>query len=1296
LLSFRRSRLTPAALTLLAAAAGTSRADVTPHAEMLRFPDVSATQIAFVYANNLWVAPRSGGLASPVAAPPGVVRFPRFSPDGSTLAFVGAFDGNTDLYTVPVAGGIPFRVSHHPTGESLCDWYPAVHGTQGPRLMFLGTGFGGLGRQSQLISVSPAGGLPLKLPVPYAGFGSVSPDGKVLAYTLHSVDNRTWKRYRGGMATDVWLFDLTSNTSRQITDWEGVDTLPLFNPTGDGNTVYYLSDNGPEHRMNIWAFDRAAGTREQLTKFADDDIKWPSVGPGTDNKGEIVFQLGSRLMLLNLGSRQSQEVKISIPGVRPTIRPRTVDAARFIQSGDLSPTGQRVLFGGRGDVWSVPVKEGVVRNLTRTDSVFERSPTWSPDGKWIAYFSDAGGEYDLYVQPSDALPPEKKDDAKKDEKKDDAKPAGGTALVQRFKPTKLTDLGPGFRNAPVWSPDGKHVVYSDNGGKLRLTSITVDDDAGTIGGETKEIDTDPWSTPASVSWSHDSSWLAYTREHEGNSNTVIWLYNVKSGEKTAATSPMFSASSPAFDRSGDFLYYVSNRRWASPIYGSTDTTFTYAMTEVLHAVPLRNDVKNPFLPESDEERTKPEDKKGDDKKDDKKPDDKAGEKKDEKKPDAPASSDDGVSGTWTGEASNVPNAPGPVPLTVKLRVGEGGAVTGTVSSPMGSADLTGNYDKASGTLTVSFSIGGGNFSIAGSIKGTEFTGSWSGGENQSGNVTLKRTAGPSTDDAKTGDKPEAKKDEKKDKEPLKIDLEGFERRAMVLPVPAGSFRGLEVAHDGKLLYVRGMARGMEGDSSIRIFDIKADEKEEKTVISGAGGFQLSADGKKLGVFRGPGNISVHDPVAGGGKAQPVSTAGMRQSVDPRAEWQQLFNDAWRIFRDYFYVPNMHGVDWPKVRDHYAKMLEDAASRQDVQFILGEMVSELNVGHAYIQAPGDIGDQPTPTPVGMLGVDFELATTDAGTAYRIARIYEGGPFDSDARGPLSKPFGKEASAKVGDFLLAVNGVPVDTAVDPWAPFLGTAGRPTTITVSDKPVLDASARDVLVQPMSDEGDLRYRAWVEGNRTYVLEKSNGEIGYIYVPNTGVDGQDELFRQFFGQRHLPALIIDDRWNGGGQIPTRFIELLNRPVVNFWARRHGNDWPWPPDAHFGPKAMLINGLAGSGGDAFPAYFRKAGLGKLIGTRTWGGLVGISGNPSLIDGGTIAVPTFGFYDPDGTWGIEGHGVDPDLQVIDDPAKMVPAGDPQLDAAINHLKEELATKRFNKPARPAAPDRSGMGILPQDK
>ena len=379
-------------------------------------------------------------------------------------------------------------------------------------------------------------------------------------------------------------------------------------------------------------------------------------------------------------------------------------------------------------------------------------------------------------------------------------------------------------------------------------------------------------------------------------------------------------------------------------------------------------------------------------------------------------------------------------------------------------------------------------------------------------------------------------------------------------------------------------------------------------------------------------------------------------------------------RDYFYDPTMHGVDWAAVRDRYAKMLEDAASREDVTFIIGEMISELNVGHAYIRGFGGREDGPgggdRGPATGLLGVDFELKDG----AYRITKILQGAAWDVDARSPLASV---EGGVNVGDYVLAVNRTPVDATRDPWASFGSSAGRSTILTVSTEPKMSDKAREVIVQPIASETELRYRAWIEAKRKYVADKTGGKVGYIYVPDTGANGQNDLFRQYYGQHEIQALIVDERWNGGGQIPTRFIELAQSPGDQLLGVRDGKDWVWPTDSHQGPKCMLINGLAGSGGDAFPFYFKQAGLGKLIGTRTWGGLVGISGNPVFVDGGSVTAPTFAFYEKDGTWGIEGHGVDPDIEVIDDPAKMQGEGDPQLDAAIDHMLKELERIPFKK-------------------
>jgi tricorn protease len=396
-------------LFLLASVCGTAAslsqhaaAQASPHAGMMRFPDVSKDSIVFVYANDLWIVGRDGGMARPLASPAGPEMMPRFSHDGKTIAFTGNYDGGRDIYTMSVdalsTGAVPARVTHHPSAEMVSEWTPDG------KVLFISNGLAGLARQSQLFTVSAAGGLPQRVPVPYGSFASISPDGTWLAYIPHSTDFRTWKRYRGGMATDIWLFNLKDKSSKRATTWEGTDSFPMWIPGGDSKTMYFVSDAGPEHRLNIWKHDVASGERTQVTNFRDFDVKFPSMGPGPGGKGEIVFQLGSDLRLLDLATGQDRAVKVTIPGDRPALRPQMVNAAQNITGGSISPSGKRVAVSARGDLWSAPAKEGAVRQMTHTDGVFERDPAWSPDGKWIAYFSDEGGEYDLFIRPSDARP----------------------------------------------------------------------------------------------------------------------------------------------------------------------------------------------------------------------------------------------------------------------------------------------------------------------------------------------------------------------------------------------------------------------------------------------------------------------------------------------------------------------------------------------------------------------------------------------------------------------------------------------------------------------------------------------------------------------------------------------------------------------------------------------------------------------------------------------------------------------------------------------------------------------------
>jgi tricorn protease len=410
----------------------------------------------------------------------------------------------------------------------------------------------------------------------------------------------------------------------------------------------------------------------------------------------------------------------------------------------------------------------------------------------------------------------------------------------------------------------------------------------------------------------------------------------------------------------------------------------------------------------------------------------------------------------------------------------------------------------------------------------------------------------------------------------------------------------------------------------------------------------------------------------------LATSELEMTVDPVAEWRQIFTDAWRFERDFFYDPNLHGVDWNEMRTRYGALLDQCVTRSDVNFVLGELIAELNSSHTY-RGGGDLekGDK---RGVGLLGADYALENG----AYRIKKIYDGAPWDAEVRSPLLEPGVK---VKEGDYLLAVNGAKVDTTQDPWAAFGGLAGKDVMLTVNDKPTM-AGARQVLVKTLESEARLRNLAWINANRLKVEKATAGRIGYIYVPDTAEEGQVELYRQFMGQLGKDGLVVDERFNSGGQIPDRFVELLNRPVTNYWAVRDGKDWQWPPAAIPGPKVMLINGWSGSGGDCFPLYFKMADLGPLIGRRTWGGLIGISGAPDLVDGGNVTVPTFGMYSTDGKWLVEGHGVDPDIDVVDDPAKMWDGGDPQLDRAVEEVMRLLKERPPVVPKRPAYENRAG--------
>jgi len=488
-----------------------------------------------------------------------------------------------------------------------------------------------------------------------------------------------------------------------------------------------------------------------------------------------------------------------------------------------------------------------------------------------------------------------------------------------------------------------------------------------------------------------------------------------------------------------------------------------------------------------------------------------------------------------------------------------------------------------------------------------------------------------------------------------------EHAAERVPISRGAIGALAATSDGDPVYV---LTDPNGTTNIRRYDLRA-KKEE--VVADGNAFDLSPDGRF---------ILIGDKVKELGTSTEtiLNTAGMTTRIDLRAEWREIFDDVWRLYRDYLYAPQHPHVNWNDVRRPYAALLAHCTSRDDVNFVLAEMIGESSTSHAYLGAPGDVGPPPPADPVGLLGADFEL---DHG-AFRIARIYEGAAWDDTVRSPLRQ---SGSEVREGEYLLAVNGTPLDPTLDPRGAFVGLAGKPVTLTVGPDPSIDAASRQVVVTPLANETGIRDRARVEENRRRVAEASGGRIGYIHMPDFNLNGLNEFVRQFYGLIDKDALIIDPRWSTGGWTGAIVAELLARAPLNYAAQRK-NDNVWPAarqGAHFGPKCLLVNHMVVSAGENFSYYFRKLHLGPIIGTRTWGGLTGLNGTPSLIDGGSVNVPDAPFFDGSG-WLIEGHGLDPDVVVEDDPVR--PGGrDPQLEAAIRAMRKAIAEHAYVPPVKP---------------
>lgn len=1085
-------KLTKFVLTCIAVITSFTFAD--DQSRLLRFPSIHGDKVVFTYAGDLYLVGVDGGVARRLTGDVGFEMFAKFSPDGKHIAFTGQYDGNTEVFMIDAEGGQPKRLTFTPT-LSRDD----VSDRMGPNNIVMG--FTPDGRnvifrsrmksfnsfKGQLYKAPVSGGMPVEIQLPRGGFCSYSPDGKKLAYNRIFREFRTWKRYRGGMADDVWIYDFNSKKTVNLTKNDAQDIIPMWS----GDQIYFLSDRGENKRMNLYVCDLKSKETTRLTDYDDFDIKFPSLGSDA-----IIFEKGGFLYRFDLAGQTVRQIPVQIKGDSISARPRLVKVDKYISRCDVSPDGKRGLFGARGDIFTVPAENGAVRNLSQSSGVHERNPIWSPDGKTIAYISDATGEDEIYVMAQDGLSPAR----------------------------QITKDAQTYKYRLAFSPDSKKIIWSDKLLRLRY----VDLETGVI----TDVDTSPLGEFTDYAWSPDSRWIVYSKT-TAEPMKRIYLYSVDKNRSFVVTDCWYDSFSPAFSSDGKYIFFVSKRDF-NPIYSATEWNHAYREMSRIYLVTLQKDTPSPLQPISDE-----------------------------------------------------------VDLKVKK------------------AD-----EKA---------------------------------------------------DKKGDNKSDSEKDDKqKDVDSIKVDVDGIMNRITVLPVSVSNYGNLFSAA-GNLYYMR--------KGKIMMYDL-AGKKE--TEIAAASNFTISANGKKMMVNSG--GFSIIDlPKGKADLGKKLNLSNMEVRLDPKAEWQQIYTECWRQMREFLYVPNMHGVDWKGVYEKYKPLLKDVNHRADLTYIIGEMIGELNVGHAYVNG----GDFPMPERIdlGLLGAEIKR---DEKTGYFvITQILKGQNWDKSLKSPLTRI---GVDAREGDYILAVDGRPTTSVDNIYRLLVNKAGRQVTLKLNDKP-MDNNSRNEIVIPIADQSHLYYYNWVRGNIEKVDKATGGKVGYIHVPDMGAAGLNEFVKHFYPQLRKKALIIDVRGNGGGNVSPMLIERLRREIAMINFGRNTAPMTNPGSMIYGPMVCLADEHSASDGDLFTYQFKKYKLGKVIGRRTWGGVVGIRGSLPLLDGGQLRKPEFSRYSVDGKeWIIEGIGVSPDIYVDNDPAKEYAGIDQQLNRAIQFIQKELKTKERTIPPLPDYPVR----------
>ena len=1066
-------------MAALAAAALTAQAD---EGRLLRFPGTNGREVAFSYAGDIYTVPITGGTAHKLTSHEGYEAFARYSPDGQTIAFTGQYDGNTEVYVMPAQGGEPKRITF--TASNPRDDWGDRMGPNNITMNWTPDGKGVIYRNrisdsfdGKLWCAPIDGGMPSQLPLPEGGFCCYNGDGTKLAYNRVFREFRTWKYYKGGMADDIWIYDTQAKTVTNITNNVAQDIDPMW----IGDEIYFMSDR--DNRMNIFVYNTLTGVTQKVTDFTEYDVKFANCGGG-----KIVFENAGYLYVLDPATKRSERIMIDLNSENNFAREQQRTVKDYLTGGSLAPDGSRIAISARGEVFDVPAKHGVIRNITHTPGVHERNASWSPDGKNIAFISDQTGETEIWMRP-----------------------VGSDKAVQLTKDndTYIRDF--------EWSPDGSQIVYTDRKNRMILLNVKTMAKQTLLTDEMGEIPT--------PSFSPDGKWLTYYR-NGANEYSVVYLYNIAERKEYPVTDRWYDSNSPAFSSDGKYLIFASARDF-NPIYSSIEWNFAYRDMEGIYLVMLAKDTPSPFLLKDDQVM-----------------------------------------------AGSQP-----------------------ADSPKG--------------------------------------------------------------DAKKGGKSKAQADASA----VRIDIDGIADRIVKVPVGTGSY-GNFICDGSHLWY--------SGRGSVRMFDF-AEQKDE--VIADRAMMMASADMKSALYLKG-GDIYVV-PLAPrkADLSEPVALDGMIATVNYEQEWKQIFDEAWRAYRDGFYLENMHGVDWQAMHDKYAALLPYVKNRLDLTYVIGGMIGELAVGHAYV----DGGDHITVDQhnIGMLGAELQ----QVGTGYKITKILRGAPDRESLRSPLQEP---GLNVKVGDIITAIDGVPTQGVSNIYTLLRDKAGVLTELTLE-------GGRKIVVKPIQDEYPLYHNEWVQHNIDYVSEKTGGRVGYVYIPDMGPEGLREFSRYFFAQTDKEALIIDDRGNGGGNISPMVIErLLRQPYRLTMYRGSNRNGTTPERTLVGPKVLLVNKYSASDGDLFPWSFKENKIGPVIGTRSWGGIVGISGSLPYMDGTDIRVPFFTNYDTRGNWIVENHGVDPDILIDNDPVMEYRGIDQQLDKAIEVILEQLKDRQ-PMPGTPAPRTLKDLGV-----